>query len=168
MSAFAAIDFETANQSRESACAVGIVVVSGRRIVAREQFLIRPPDSYFCFTGIHGLTWSDVRSAPDFGELWPRLLRHLRDVDFLAAHNAPFDRGVLNACCALAGIDPLAPPFVCTVRLARACWSIYPTNLPSVCGRLGIPLRHHEALSDAEACARIVMQAQRDGWKYTA
>ena len=168
MSLFAAIDFETANQDRWSACAVGIVLVEDGCIVAREQFLIRPPSSYFCFTDIHGLTWSDVESAPAFGKLWPRLRRHLRRVDFLAAHNASFDRGVLNACCALAEVDPPALPFVCTVSLARACWSIYPTRLPHVCRNLGIPLRHHEALSDAEACAQIVLRAEQDGWRFAA
>lgn len=166
MSTFAAIDFETANQDRFSACAVGIVVASGGRIVAREQFLIRPPGSYFCFTYIHGLAWRDVESAPDFGMLWPRLRRHLRRVDFLAAHNASFDRGVLNACCELAKVEPPRLPFVCTVSLARAWWSIYPTKLPRVCSELGIPLRHHEALSDAEACARIVLRAQGEGWTF--
>lgn len=168
MSTFAAIDFETANESRWSACAVGIVVVSNSRVVAREQFFIRPPSADFRFTYIHGLTWSDVESAPGFGKLWPRLQSLLRRMDFLAAHNASFDRGVLNACCALAEVDPPPLPFVCTVRLARALWSIYPTKLPRVCSELGIPLRHHEALSDAEACAQIVLRAQREGWEFAA
>jgi DNA polymerase-3 subunit epsilon len=45
------------------------------------------------------------------------------------------------------------------VRLARRVWGIYPTRLSDVCRRLGIPLRHHDAASDAEACARIVIAA---------
>jgi len=35
-----------------------------------------------------------------------------------------------------------------------------------VCNYLGIDLRHHQADSDAEACARIVMAAQAGGWRY--
>ncbi|MFA5187667.1 MAG: exonuclease, partial [Patescibacteria group bacterium] len=38
-----------------------------------------------------------------------------------------------------------------------------PTKLPDVCRRLKIPLNHHDAASDAEACARIVMAAMQDG-----
>ena len=34
-----------------------------------------------------------------------------------------------------------------------------PANLPAVCRRLGIGLIHHDAASDAEACARIVIAA---------
>jgi len=40
MTTFAAIDFETANTSPDSACAVGLAVVKGHRIVHREQHLI--------------------------------------------------------------------------------------------------------------------------------
>ena len=40
---FVAIDFETANHSRDSACSIGIAVAEGGRIVALEQRLIRPP-----------------------------------------------------------------------------------------------------------------------------
>jgi DNA polymerase-3 subunit epsilon len=32
--------------------------------------------------------------------------------------------------------------------------------LPNVCSYLGIPLDHHNAASDAEACARIVLAAR--------
>ena len=41
----------------------------------------------------------------------------------------------------------------------RRLGPVYPTKLPDVCRRLGIALRHHDALSDAEACARIVLAA---------
>ena len=46
------------------------------------------------------------------------------------------------------------------IRLAREAWGVYPTKLPDVCRYLGIPLRHHDAASDAEACARIVIAAE--------
>jgi DNA polymerase-3 subunit epsilon len=164
MPRFAAIDFETANYSPDSACAVGVVVADGRRIVARHYHLIRPPTREFVFTHIHGLTWSDVRTAPTFAELWPELQGHIDMVDFLVAHNARFDRKVLSGCCASYGLPSVTRPFVCTVQLAREVWGIYPTKLPDVCARLQIRLRHHHADSDAEACARIVIAARAAGW----
>jgi DNA polymerase-3 subunit epsilon len=54
-----------------------------------------------------------------------------------------------------------AAPFTCTVKLARERWGIYPTKLPDVARHLGVELRHHEALSDAVACARIVVEAEK-------
>lgn len=166
MTRFAAIDFETASHGRDSACAVGVVIVERGRIVERLYELIRPPSRQFAFTYIHGLSWEDVKHAPSFDAVWTGITRELAGVAFLAAHNAPFDKGVLGACCATYAMPAPEQPFVCTVRLARAQWDIHPTKLPDVCRHLGIDLRHHQADSDAEACARIVIAAEQAGWRY--
>ena len=112
-----------------------------------------------------GLHWADVRDAPTFGELWPVLRSWIEDAEFLAAHNASFDSSVLRACCVTHGVLAPRMPFTCTVQLARAQWKIYPTKLPDVCRALRIPLRHHDSGSDAEACARIVLAAEAEGWR---
>lgn len=164
MGEFTAIDFETATFGGESACAVGLVRVAGTRVVEQDYFKIRPPGREFRFTHIHGLTWADVEHASDFGALWPRMERFFRGVDFIAAHNARFDAHVLAACCTHHALPFPAAPFVCTVELARRLWQVRPTKLPDVCRFLSIPLRHHEADSDSEACARIVIAAIEDGW----
>lgn len=158
-SAFVAIDFETADHGPDSACAIGLVRVEAGQVVRREGILIRPPRSRILFTHVHGITWPMVATAPTFADVWPTLLPMLEGVSFLAAHNASFDRRVLQACCAVAGIAPPPLPFVCTVQVARKKWNTKPNNLPSVCRRLGIGLIHHNAASDAEACARIVLAA---------
>jgi DNA polymerase-3 subunit epsilon len=157
--AFVAIDFETADHYADSACAVGVVRVENKQIVARETVLIRPPRQRIIFTHIHGITWPMVANAPAFGEVWAKLVPMLDGAAVLAAHNAPFDRGVLRACCEAAGHPLPAQPFLCTVQVARRTWGCKPANLPAVCRRLGIGLRHHDAGSDAEACARIVIAA---------
>jgi DNA polymerase-3 subunit epsilon len=160
---FAAIDFETADYGRDSACAVAVVRVEGLAIVDRASYYIRPPRRQFMFSYVHGISWSDVIDAPTFRQLWPSLRTKLDGVEFLAAHNASFDRAVLHTCCERARLNTPAHAFQCTVRLARTVWNIYPTTLPDVCKRLDIPLRHHDAGSDAEACARIVIAAIEAG-----
>jgi DNA polymerase-3 subunit epsilon len=160
-STFVALDFETADYPRDSACALGLVRVENHRIVRRTYHLIRPPRRRFSFTYLHGITWEDVAHQPTFAELWPSLTPMWADVDFLAAHNASFDRSVLNRCCETAGLTPPALPFQCTVRLARQTWNIFPTKLNNVCDHLGITLKHHFAASDAEACALIVIAAHQ-------
>ena len=165
MTTFVAIDFETATTLRHSACAVGLAAGCDGRIVVSRTYLIRPPSAQFTFSDLHGLGWEDVRDAPTFAELWPTLRAWIDDAAFVAAHNAPFDRSVLHACCARYRLRPPPKRFACTVQLARAQWGIRPTKLPDVCRRLGIPLRHHDAGADAVACARIVLAAEADGWR---
>jgi DNA polymerase-3 subunit epsilon len=160
---FAAIDFETADYGRDSACALAIVRVRGSRIVGKSSYLIRPPRRDFVFTYIHGITWEDVAREPTFKQLWPTIARELADVEFLVAHNAGFDRSVLYHCCELAGFDPPAHHFHCTVKVAKHIWRLRRAPLPHVCGYLGIELQHHDPESDAMACARILIAALESG-----
>lgn len=160
---FAALDFETADYQPDSACALSIVIGEAGQIVRSEHWLIRPPRRQFVFTYIHGITWQDVAGQPGFGEIWQKASALLQDVDFIAAHNARFDRAVLTACCAAVPAPLPEPPFLCTVKLARRAWNIRPTKLPDVCRKFNIPLNHHDAQSDAQACARIVLEAMTNG-----
>ena len=156
---FVAIDFETANHARDSACAIGLVKVVGGEIVDKAVHLIKPPTREFVFTYIRGLTWNDVATSADFGKLWPTSSRSSKARSFSAAHNASFDKGVLHGCCASYGMAVPSLPFRCTVQMARRAWNIRPTKLSDVRRKLGVALNHHEALSDAMACARIVLAA---------
>ncbi|MFI5361314.1 MAG: 3'-5' exonuclease [Elusimicrobiota bacterium] len=175
MSVFVAIDFETADKGQDSACSVGLVRVENGVITEKIVQLIKPPrfvegDLFnpapdFEFTYIHRIKPEMVADAPSFGQVWPKLERILKGADFMAAHHAPFDNGVLTACCAAARLPKPPHRFVDTVRLARDTWKLYPTKLPNVCQYLGITLNHHEALSDALACAQIVIAAQKQGVK---
>jgi DNA polymerase-3 subunit epsilon len=160
---FVALDFETADSGADSACAIGLVKSRGGRIVEEAHFLIRPPRSLFTFSYIHGIRWEHVKDKPTFAGLWPRIDEFLAGADFIAAHNAPFDRKVLEACCRSAGVSSGGRHFLCTVQLARKAWNVRPTRLPNVCEYLGLELNHHEALSDARACAQIVLAALRQG-----
>src|SRR5947208_3704286 len=140
--AFVAIDFETADPGPDSACAVGLVRVEGLKVVRREVVLIRPPRPRILFSWLHGITWEMVKDSTCFREPWSPLAPMLDGVAFLAAHNAPFDRRVLAACCGAAELPAPELPFVCTVQLSRRRWGLKPNDLASVCRRLGIGLIH--------------------------
>lgn len=156
-----ALDFETADTQADSACALGLAMIDHGAIVRSHTILIRPPRRYFMFTYIHGITWDDVAHQPTFAEHWSDLEEWFDEADFFVAHNAPFDRGVLRACCQRAGIPAPDKPFLCTVRLARKLWQLKPAALPNVCEHFGIQLNHHDAGSDTMACARIMIHALR-------
>ncbi len=161
MQVFAAIDFETANFDRKSACAVGLVRVENGYIVARESRLIKPRSRNFRFTDLHHISCDMVAYCPTFDEVWQEMNHLIKEVSFFVAHNAPFDRSVLHACCAMVGIDPPRLPFLCTLHLTRVLWGP-PADLAAICERLGISLQHHDPGSDAEAAARIALIAMKN------
>jgi DNA polymerase III subunit epsilon len=158
---FVAIDFETATERRESACAVGIVTVVEGRIEENFYTLIRPPQNRYRadFIEIHGITAEMTESAPSFAQLYPELRKRLRERT-LVAHNVPFDRAVLTQTMAhhhLDITDLKIPGWICTLKLARQN-NFKPAGLNDCCKHLNIPLDHHNALSDAQACAGVCMR----------
>jgi len=155
---FTAIDFETADQKRDSACAVSLVKVRNSKIVERNFYLIKPPRRSFVFSYLHGITYEDVKQAPTFDRIWREILHKLQGSDFLAAHNAAMDKSVLKACCELYGIALPDIEFRCSMKHAREKYDIYPTRLENVVSRLNI--RVPEApYRNAEACANIFLHS---------
>ena len=159
-----AIDFETATTRADSACALSLVTIEDGTLVGQESFLIRPPHPAFEFTWLHGISWEDVKASPSFEERVPEIERILRGADYIAAHNAGFDRKVMYTCYGASGHQPPATPFICTVKIARRVWKMGRNSLDAVCDRLRIPLRHHDHASDAHACARIVLASMAENF----
>ncbi len=159
-----AIDFETANERRDSACAVGLAWIEDGRVVRRETRLIRPPEMRFSPGNIriHGILPADVRGAPTIVEAMAAFLPDLSD-RLVLAHNARFDMGVLAASLAAHGRPAPALSYLCTVQIARRVFA-HPEGcgLAKVAGRLGIRFEHHDAGEDAYACAEIALAAMRE------
>lgn len=158
-----AIDFETSNHAPHSACSLGMARIAGGRVVDSFYTLLRPPSSRVLFTEIHGLTWPMLKDAPTFGEIWPEVRKFLTGAAYLLAHNAPFDRRVLQACCRAADCPFPHIPFMCTLKGARRGLPLPSRRLDSVCGYFGIALEHHHAASDALACAEIYLRLRALG-----
>ena len=159
-----ALDFETAQRSRESACAVGLVRVERGEIVRRAYRLIRPPSSRFEYSSIHGLSWADVSGESPFHLVWQDLRDVWEGAELFVAHNVGFDRSVLEAGLARYGAKARPATWFCTVKRAKAAWSLPSGRLSAVCQHLGLPLQHHHALSDAEAAARIALALAALAW----
>lgn len=165
--AFVAIDFETANECKDSACAVGVAVVENGVVTQSFQRLIRPPTNYFSDWNFrtHGIHWQDVEQEATFDTVWNEVHRTIAGVPHLVAHNAGFDQQVLAACCEFYGIEPPASEFICTIEAASALWPLDSYTLPRVCEFLQIPLTHHNAESDAAASAHILLRAVAHGYE---
>lgn len=168
MKDFAAIDFETANYEPTSICSVGLVVVRGGEVTHRVHRLVCPEPDYYVrrfSEEIHGIFPADTCHAPNFGQVWREVSPLVEGLQ-LVAHNKSFDERVLRATCRMYGIDYVYGDFLCTLTPARRViprTAIENYRLPTVCAYLGIPFdHHHNALADAEGCARIAMQLWPD------
>jgi DNA polymerase-3 subunit epsilon len=121
---FVSIDFETAKQSRESACSIGLVKHLDGKAADTFYSLIRPPKLYIRpdFTEIHGLTVEDVKDAPTFADLWDSAIKPFIGGLPLAAHNAPFDMSVLWAVLEWYELEIPILRYFCTRSLSRRTW----------------------------------------------
>ena len=158
---FTAIDFETANSSSASACAVGLARVRDGIVVETAGWLIQPPPGHDRFfdvnTRIHGIREEDVIGAKGWSAQLSELSAFIGD-DVLVAHNAGFDVSVLRRACE--ATDDLCPPYryVCSLSVARRVYDLDSYRLPSVAAVAGfMDFAHHDAAADALACAHIMI-----------
>ncbi|WP_321281571.1 3'-5' exonuclease [Marinifilum fragile] len=158
---FTAIDFETANGKRNSACSLGLVKVENGVIVDSREWLISPPEMYFhpINVSIHGITEDDVANQPSFNYIWDEVEDYLQD-SMVIAHNASFDVSVLRACLETYGIPNPDFDYMCTVQISKYLWPSMPNHkLNTLAHLFDIPLKHHNALEDTLACAKIAIKA---------
>lgn len=151
---FTAIDFETAQGYRHSICQVGIVRVENMKVTEQLSILVRPPDNYYWeqFIEIHGITPQRTKNEPTFDRVWPKIEKLIRGQNLVAHNGFAFDFQCLNRTLEYYGIEPPEYTPQCTYR-------IFKDNLASLCHEHNIELNHHDALSDAMACARLFMMA---------
>ena len=160
---FTAFDFETANNSRTSACEIGLSRVEGGKVLETKSWLIKPVGPFLPWNiRIHGIRPDHVVDAPTWEELWPELAPYVEG-QVLVAHNASFDVTVLRDSCLHYGIPVPQFQFFCSLQVARGTWHALPSySLGGLAEAHGLePMNYHRAGDDAETCARIVLKAAR-------
>ena len=158
---FTAIDFETANGSPASPCAVGLVRVREGKIIDGFSALFAPPSPHNWFQqgniNIHGIHPSDVADGPHWHEVLPLMLEFIGE-DVLIAHNAVFDMGVLRASAAAVSVELPPIQYACSLLISRRVYNLDSYRLNAVAYAVGHEeFNHHDALADADTCARIVL-----------
>lgn len=149
MPTFTAIDFETAQGKRWSICQIGIVRIVDGKVTEKINRLIRPPGNTYNYynTQVHGIDATATRSAPDFDQVWPEI-SHLIHGQIVVAHNGAFDFSCLAQ---VLDYYQLSHP----VFEKQCTYKIYGKKLSLLCQEHSIELNHHDALSDAMACAEL-------------
>ena len=171
MENFAAIDFETANYFKNSACSVGLV----RFINGVEQdscySLIKPAKLYFIpewTRDIHHISYSDVMDKPAFPEIWNKMVMPFINQTPgipLVAHNSSFDMGVISGCCEYFGISKPELEYFDSLCIARKTWpELTSHKLTSLGEYFNIEYNAHDALEDSRTCGIIIKKAA-EKWK---
>jgi DNA polymerase-3 subunit epsilon len=152
MSTFTAIDFETAQPARSSICQVGLVRVEQGELVQELSISVQPPGNRYSAwnTNVHGLSAANTMNAPLFDAVWPQIRGYIEGRT-LVAHNGAFDFSCLRKTLAFYGISEPSYEPQCTYKL-------YKKKLCLLCAEHSIPLDHHDALSDARACAELYLR----------
>lgn len=140
---------------------IGAVIVENGELIEKYSSLVRPPvpipDEITSLTGIADKT---VQDAPDFRSVWEIFGPKFESADFVVAHNAMFDIGMLRTETARIGAELKVPQVICTVQ------EFYPifgriASLSDVYEKvLRTPLiERHRALSDAEDLYKICRES---------
>jgi DNA polymerase-3 subunit epsilon len=155
---FLAIDFETANEDRSSARAIGLVLTDGSHVLDQHYALIKHAEAPKP-TQVHGIELDDPADKKDFAALWPEIAPLMLGADAYIAHDPRFVRSVLEWLLDGAKIEHPKRPIVSTKRLSQRTWPLSDHDLPAVARHLGIITDTDNALSKALACARILGRA---------
>lgn len=155
---YVALDFETANEYRASACALGMLKVKNGNIKDTFYSLI-DPETYFdpYNTYIHGITENDVAGAPTYLEI-AKIMQHFIEDLPIVAHFAPFDTGVIRDSNQRYDVH-FQFDYFDSYYLSRSL--IQPKmisyKLDEVARFFGYQaFRHHHALEDCRACSFII------------
>ena len=154
MHEYVAIDFETANESRDSACEVALVRFKDGEPVESFSTLIHQERFSPFNVALHGITPKHVKSAPKLGEIWGEMKDFISNSP-LVAHNAGFDMSVLYRSLRDEPVG-VELDYFCTMVLSRQLLKLTYFGLPGVTEHLQIDYpMEHRAESDAVAAGKV-------------
>lgn len=175
---FVALDFETTglNPQEHSIVSVGMVPFTLSRIRCHQasHFIVKPRQALLSKSiTIHGITHSDVQSAPDLEDVLHEILPKLAN-QIVVVHYRKMERDFLNSALLARLQEPFLFPVIDTMMLEEQVLikqrslldrvlgkrSRQSLRLPDIRERYGLPRYNlHHAMTDALATAEL-LQAQ--------
>jgi DNA polymerase-3 subunit epsilon len=156
---FVVIDVETSCSRVSSICQIGIVGFKDGAELFTFETLVDPCDVFHGFnTCIHGICAEHVRGRPTFADIHAVVDGHLSGRTTVA--HSSFDKGALAGACRAQDRPMIETRWLDSVRVAKRAWPQLASHRLNVLSRyLGIPHRHHDALSDARAAGFVIVKA---------
>lgn len=159
---FVALDFETANEDHSSICQIGMARFVDGMVVDSFNQLINPHQPFVRKnTGIHNITANDVANAPSLAEVIDEFWAFV-GADVLVTHTA-FDKTSINKATEYYQL-PINNnvTWLDSARVTRKAWPQFAERgygLKNICEHLGVAFDHHDALEDAIACGKVLVEA---------
>ena len=154
---YVAFDVETPNRANNRISSIGVSVIHDDGSVHTKEYLVNPECDFDSLNiSLTGITPTMIENAPLFPAVWEEI-EPLFTNNILVAHNAMFDLCVLQK--TLSTYNLLIPKtrYLCTLKMARSAFPQFENHkLSTLCAQFGIPLKHHNAGSDSEACAYLL------------
>ncbi len=161
---YIAIDFETANTFKNSACSVGLVRFIDGKETDTCYSLIHPAKMYFIpewTKDIHHISYNDVRNKPYFPEVWDNLvmpfINKTPDIPLVAHNGTIFDIPVIRECYKYFGMKLPTLGFFDSLTVARKTWPEFKSHkLTDLGSNFQINYLAHDALEDSRTCGKII------------
>ncbi|MCP2259095.1 ATP-dependent helicase Lhr and Lhr-like helicase [Streptoalloteichus tenebrarius] len=158
---YAVVDLETTGlvRGKDRIVEIAVVRLAPDGSVLREWTSLVNPGRRISAQEIHGIRAEHLAGAPTFADIVPIIAEHLGGA-VLVAHNAPFDRGFLEAEFARAGVALPPTPVLCTMKLDQRVHRSGRRGLQECCAAVGLTGfadgQRHRALPDARATAALL------------
>ncbi len=140
----------------------GVLIDAGGKIIDELDVLINPGAPLSDeITKITGLTDDDLKDAPRFSDVVPRLRDMFCAASVMIAHNLPFDSTLIKLELKRAGLRdwPWPKRKICTVQEHAELFGFRPNLGKLYESYFNEPLaQKHRALDDVKALARIVVK----------
>lgn len=158
---FFSLDVETANESYDSICQIGIAVFAALEYLDGFISLVNPECDFLGINvGIHGIDEEAVIDAPRFDALYPVLTEMLTG-QVVVCHT-PFDRVSISRACEAIGRAPIPCRWLDSARVVRRAYPEQRYGLRHIARHLGITFEHHNALEDARCAGEVLCRAIGD------
>ena len=161
---YVAFDVETPNHLNNRISSIGVTTIDENGNTSTQEILVNPECEFDRFNiDLTHITPMMVETAPTFPKVWENL-EPLFFGHILVAHNASFDLCVLQKVLAYYQLTAPSVQYLCTMRMARsAVPCVCDHKLSTLCNNFGIGLNHHNAGSDSEACAKLLLNLLDSG-----
>ena len=158
---FIALDVETANASRASICQIGMVAYAGNTELWRWESLVDPQEDFegdAYHAKMHGIGPGEVLSAPDFRGVLQTISGTMASQVIVAWGD--FDQDAIHQAATKYALETPNVFWLDACRVARVVWpNLESYKLSAMADLFGIIYTAHQALPDAETCAKVLLAA---------